>query len=110
MAGEQGVIRNLRNWEVQRRAAIVALAQDWAGTLEGRAKINASWQDRTGLARAGLRGEVIVGRNQVTIVLAHSMDYGPYLELANDGKYAVLKPTVDAAIPDIYRTYKRLWE
>ena len=110
MAGERGVIRNLRNWEAGRRTAIILLAKDWAGTMEGRAKINASWQDRTGDARAGLRGEVVVGRNQVTIALAHSMDYGPYLEMANDGKYAVLKPTLDAAIPDIYRTYKRLWE
>lgn len=110
MAGEQGVIRNLRNWEVRRRAAIVALAQDWAGTLEGQAKINAPWRDVTGHARGGLRGEIVVGRNQVIIALAHSMSYGVYLELANDGRHAILKPTLDAAIPDIYRTYKRLWE
>lgn len=110
MAGEQQVIRNLRDWGQRRRAAVVALAQNWAGTLEGRAKEKGSWQDRTGLARGGLRGEVIVGRNEVKIALAHSVEYGVFLELARDGRYAILKPTLDAAVPQIYATYKRLWE
>lgn len=114
MAGERKVVRNLRAWAVQRRVAIVALAQDWAGTLEAQMKSEQAqakyWKNRTHAALGGLRGEVIVGRTQVTIALAHSVDYGVYLELANDGKHAILKPTLDAAIPDIYRAYKRLWE
>lgn len=110
MAGEQEVVRNLRDWAERRRAAVVALAQDWAGELEGRAKQDAPWTDRTGNARSGLRGETVVSRNQVKIALAHSVEYGVYLELANDGRYAILKPTLDAAVPEIYLAYKRLWE
>lgn len=110
MAGEREVVRNLRDWADRRRAAIVALAQNWAETIEGRAKENAPWRDRTGQARAGLRGETVAGRNEVKIALAHSVDYGVFLELARDGRYAILKPTLDAAVPEIYRTYKRLWE
>ena len=110
MAGSEQVISNLRGWAEKRPEAVVALAQDWAGQLEATAKQRAPWQDRTGNARAGLRGETVVGSNEVKIILAHSVDYGIFLELARDGRYAILKPTLDAATPDIYRTYKRLWE
>jgi len=110
MPGADEVIRNLENWAYRRRAAVIALAKDWAGKLEGRAKQNAPWKDRTGNARNGLKGEVAVGANEVKIALAHSVDYGVFLELANDGKHAILKPTLDAAAPEIYRTYERLWK
>ncbi|HHY95087.1 MAG TPA: HK97 gp10 family phage protein [Firmicutes bacterium] len=109
MAGGDEVVRNLRDWAERRRAAVVALAQDWAGELEARAKKNAPWKDRTGNARNGLTGGVLLGRNEVKITLAHSVSYGVFLELARDGRYAILKPTLDAAVPEIYRTYERMW-
>ncbi|MEX0975040.1 MAG: hypothetical protein WD024_06830 [Bacillota bacterium] len=111
--GADEVIDHLRGWGDRRRAAIVALAKNYAGTLEARAKQNASWTDRTGNARNGLFGAVQVSgikADTVVIRLAHSMDYGPFLELANDGKYAILKPTLDAAVPEIYKAYERLWK
>lgn len=110
MAGADEVIRNLRDWAERRRAAVIALAQDWAGTLEARTKQNAPWRDRTGNARNGLTGSVAVSRNEVKIALGHSVDYGVFLELARDGKYAILKPTLDAAVSEIYETYERLWK
>jgi hypothetical protein len=110
VTGSGEVIRNLRNWATIRRAATVALAQNWAGTLEGRAKNDAPWQDRTGNARNGLFGAIEARTNEVIIKLGHSVEYGIFLELARDGRYAILKPTLDKAIPDIYRTYKKLWE
>jgi len=111
MPGADKVIGNLRDWGGRKKAAVVALAQNWAGNLEQEAKDNAPWQDRTGNARNGLKGEVVlVGRNVVKITLAHSVEYGVFLELANDGKYAILKPTLDAAVPEIYKIYERLWK
>ena len=113
MPGGDEVIRNLKDWAERRRVAIVALAQDWAGTLEARAKKNAPWKDRTSNARNGLFGEAEISgfwRDEVLIKLAHSVEYGVFLELANDGKYAILKPTLDAAIPEIYATYEKLWK
>jgi hypothetical protein len=110
MSGADQVNRSLNDWAARRRAAVIALAQDWAGELEGRAKEEAPWKDRTGNARNGLRGETMVGRDEVKIALAHSIEYGVFLELARDGRYAILKPTLDAAVPQIYRTYERLWK
>lgn len=113
MPGGDEVIKNLKDWGDRKRAAVVALAQDWAGTAEGRAKERASWTDRTANARGGLFGEVSVSgykRDEILIKLAHSMEYGVFLELANDGKYAILKPTLDDAVPEIYAAYERLWK
>ena len=109
MAGADRVIKNLQAWADRQTAAVVALAQNWAGELEARAKEGRPWTDRTSNARQGLFGRVDVEGKTVFIRLAHSVYYGIFLELARDGKYAILKPTVDAAVPEIYRTYKELW-
>lgn len=108
--GADEVKRDLRSWATKQRAAVVALAGNWAGQLEGRAKTNAPWQDRTANARNGLFGSTEIRGNEVFIRLGHSMEYGVFLELARDGKHAVLKPTIDAATPEIFKSYKRLWE
>lgn len=110
MPGADQVVANLKAWADRRRGAVIALAQDWAGQLEGKAKEGRPWIDRTSNARTGLFGTVEVKGDQVLIRLGHAVEYGPFLELAQDGKYAILKPTLDAAVPEIYATYKRLWE
>ena len=109
MAGEAQVIANLNAWHARTAAAVVALAQNWAAQMEASAKQNARWTDRTSHARHGLFGTVEVRGNRVFILLGHSVDYGVFLELAHDGRYAILKPTIDAAVPEIYRTYQRLF-
>ncbi|MBT9177463.1 MAG: hypothetical protein DDT20_01796 [Firmicutes bacterium] len=101
---------NLTDWAARQRAAVIALAKNWAGQLEGQAKQDAPWKDRTGNARAGLFGSTAVKGNQVFIRVAHSMDYGVLLELGYDGRFAILKPTIDKAIPEIFSSYRRLWE
>lgn len=111
--GSEEVIRNMREWAEKRRAATIALAQNWAGQLEGRVKLQAPWSDRTGNARAGLFGTTELrglARNEIVIKLGHTMSYGVFLELCNDGRYAILKPTIDSAVPEIWESYKRLWE
>lgn len=110
MSGAVEVNRNLDEWAKRQRLAVVALAKNWAGQLEGRAKQNAPWTDRTANARNGLFGSTAVEGHEVFIRLGHSMEYGIFLELARDGRHAVLKPTIDAAIPEIMRSYRRLWE
>lgn len=110
--GADEVIKNLRAWSDKREKKIIALARNWAGQLEKRAKEKAPWHDITSNARNGLLGSVQVKiglRRQVAIKLGHSVDYGIFLELANDGKYAILQPTLNAAVSDIYRAYEKLW-
>lgn len=108
--GANEVKKNLQDWASRQRAAVIMLAKNWSGQLEGRAKAAAPWTDRTGNARNGLFGGTDVRGNEARILLGHSMEYGIFLELARDGKHAILKPTLDAAIPEISRDYKKLWE
>jgi len=60
------------------------------------AKDNAPWQDRSGNARRMLKGFTIKTQNTVGFGVAHRVEYGEYLEMANDGKYAILYPTIEA--------------
>ena len=77
--------------------------------LEGYAKLNAPWQDRTGNARAGLKGAVNREKNAITISIAHSVDYGIYLERSNSGRFAILAPTLTAMRPKIIEHYRKAW-
>lgn len=103
------VERMLREHFDRMRAANITLAQNWAAQLEGQARDNAPWVDRTGNARIGLQGKVALDGDDVIIALAHSMEYGVWLELCNDGRYAILGPTMDANVADIKASYEELW-
>ncbi len=104
------VQRNLDAWAKRQRGAVVTLAKTWAGKLEGRAKRNAPWTDRTSNARNGLFGSTAIEGNQVFIRVAHSMEYGVFLELGYDGRFAILKPTINGAAAEIEGSYRRLWQ
>src|SRR5688500_10891929 len=65
--------------------------QEQAAEAEAWMKANAPWQDRTGAARAGLTATV--EGNAVT--LAHGVDYGLWLEIANQGRFAIIAPAID---------------
>jgi len=67
----------------------------YAAEAEQYAKENRPWTDRTGDARRLLKGAVIDGDGFIGIRLMHRVEYGKRLETANDGKYAILKPTIE---------------
>lgn len=67
-------------------AGTYALLLDWAGQLEGYAKENAPWTDRTGHARQGIHGGVDSDGNKFILYLSHGVEYGRYLE-EGTGKY-----------------------
>ncbi len=100
MAGSAEVNRNLRLAIERRKAALYALSQRYAAQMEAHAKINAGWQDRTSMARRGLFGYSMQRDQSLITRIAHTMDYGVYLELANQGRYAILMPTVRRYVAD----------
>jgi hypothetical protein len=94
----------------------------YAEEAEQYAKANKPWTNRTGMARKLMKGIVLDGSeasfavfsvdkdgksvekgtvvikdsaDRIGFALAHRVDYGKYLEEANSGKYAVLKPTLE---------------
>ena len=67
------------------------------------AKANAVWIDRTGNARNSITSEDISSGDVVKFYLTIGVDYGIWLELANDGKYRILQPTMTIYEPQIMK-------
>lgn len=59
------------------------------------ARENAPWSDRTGDARAGIMAEVDTNGDEVIFYLAHSVEYGIWLETIQSGRFAILLPTLE---------------
>ena len=77
--------------------AVHLIATYWAPVIERAAKEDASWVDRTGNARRGLQGFVEdLSETTVAIFLKHGMEYGIYLELEYQGRYAIILPTLES--------------
>jgi len=111
MAGGGEVISNLLKWAAEKRAGIEALGKVSASTIQNYARQNRRWQDRTGNARAGLNAGNFWQSPEVMIIfLAHAVSYGVYLELCNDGKYAILEESINKYREEIYNNLKRIME
>lgn len=99
MAGEikfdlSGLQKGLQEMNDKVEQAIRAFAETGASKLEGYARENAKWQNRTGHARQRLRGYVSKVEKGYKIYLAHGVDYGVWLELANEKKYAIIPQSI----------------
>lgn len=71
--------------------------------LEMHAKMNAPWADRTGEARNGLTAYVHEESGEIVLELAHTAEHGYWLELIQDGRFAIIMPTLEALGPAILR-------
>jgi len=65
------------------------------------AKTNAIWIDRTGNARQSIDSVDLSSGNVVKFYLTIGVDYGIWLEVANDGKYGILQDTLTIYEPEI---------
>jgi hypothetical protein len=75
------------------RAAIGLVYDLFETQAESQMRIDAPWTDRTGNARAGLRALHTDEGDVHTLTLYHTMYYGFWLEVKDDGKYAIIAPT-----------------
>lgn len=64
--------------------------------LEGIARARAIWADRTGDARAGITSDVEHRGAEVSLILMHTVEYGKWLELIQNGRFAIIGPTIEA--------------
>lgn len=88
------MIAALEREQARRMAAAERTADVWAARMEAEARRDAPWTDRTGLARQSIAG--VSGRSGEGIVCGVSggAPYSPQLELANEGRGAVLAPVL----------------
>lgn len=93
---------------VKAQAAIRAYAETTATKLESYMKSNRPWTDRTGMAKARLSGSVQKVPNGYKIVLSHGVDYGIWLEMANEKRYAIIQPTINSQSSGVLEGFENL--
>lgn len=109
MRGLSKVLGNLAAYETRKKVACAAYAKMAAAPqMEASARARAPWHDISGMARKGLKGGVVMRGDKVIIYIAHSVDYGVYLELCNDKKYEILDPTVDRFKGQVKSAYTKI--
>lgn len=85
------------------------LVDKYAPQIESWMKANAPWTDRTANARQALRADTEkLMRQSYEIVLGHGVEYGKWLELANQGRYAIIAPAIDHWTPIILAELRSL--
>jgi len=91
-------------------AAIAMYAENAALVLQNYAREHRPWTDRTGHARQRLSATVHSVAQGYEIILAHGVDYGIWLELAHEKKYAIIQPTIEAKSSDVLSGFEKLLE
>ena len=105
------LLAGLTETESKAEAAIKKFAESGANKLEAYAKENARWQNRTGDARRRLKGSTEQVKNGYRLSLAHGVDYGIWLELAMERRYAIIEETIQKVGQDeIMPAFKNFME
>ena len=102
------LLANLENAETKSQVAIRMFAQEGAKKFENHAKKNRPWTDRTGMARKSLNATTEKIDNGIRITLAHGVDYGLWLELAHEKRFAIVKPTIELRGNEVLKGYADL--
>lgn len=89
------------------------VATQYVPALRENAQENAPWENRTGEARRRLNSSYETVANGFNLVLAHGVDYGVWLELAHEKRYAIIMKTVEYVgvfdiLPDFDKFIERL--
>lgn len=91
-------------------AAIRMYGETAALRLQNYARDKAPWTDRTGHARQRLTGKSAKVTNGYKITLAQGVDYGIWLELAHEKRFAIIQPTILANSNEIMTGFNKLLE
>lgn len=83
----------------------------YAPEIEKWMKENASWSDRTSNARQGLYAEVyeLVDMMGYGVMFDHKMEYGFWLEFANQGRFGIIAPALDRFGSQMFKDVKKLF-
>ena len=113
MSGSNIVNANLDKWFGSKIAGVQGLSMIIASQAAAKSKAlpqSESWKDDTHHARQGLYGKAGRKGTEFIIELGHRVDYGPALELANDGKYGILEKKLNSRRLVVYNRVKQIME
>lgn len=112
--GVQEVKKNIQEIVDKRIVASLAVCEWYTGyaiTLFRKFQsMNAFWTNRTGTAYARVFADILSTTDEIGWFIAHAVEYGVYLELANDRKHEALRPIVNDLYAEFMRDIKAIWE
>lgn len=102
------VLQNIQGLEGRVRQQVNVLGNATGQKMQSFAQENAPWTDRTGDARQLLKYKSTMDKNGVTVSIFHQVEYGLWLEVAHNEKYAILKNSRDAILPEFIEAIKHI--
>ena len=98
--------KTLEEMKPKIRTATLMFAIREAQELRSYMQINRPWTDRTGEAKRRLNAAVSQeSEDVIRITLEHGVDYGIWLEVAHERKYAIIGPTIKTQGPEIAKKF-----
>lgn len=101
------VIANVDKLKERLKPALTMVTETMAKKMEGWAQENARWTDRTGNARQDLTGRHYWEDAQTVVAeISHGVEYGYWLEVAHNKKYAILEDSLEANKDAIMKAWR----
>ena len=102
------VLQNIQGLEDRLKQQVNVLGNATGQKMQSYAQENAPWTDRTGDARQLLKYKSTPDDTGVTISLFHQVEYGLWLEVSHNEKYAILKNSRDAILPEFVEAIRHI--
>lgn len=104
---EDELVKGIDELNKRIAAALLMKLATEAEVLRYKMQSNRPWTDRTGMAKATLTAKVSRPKPELfRTTLAHGVDYGVWLELANEKNYAIIQPTILQEGPGYFESLK----
>ena len=103
----KAVLKRLEQIQAKTRASLQIIADTAVRAMESHAKSNAKWTDRTGNARQRLKGSTRWEKDALIAAISHNVDYGMWLELCHEKKYAILEEALNSQAQNLLEAYQR---
>ena len=108
------VMENIQGIQYRRAVASISICKYYAAkakeTFRRFQGFNVFWNNQTSSAYAGVFSDVLIDGDEIGFFLAHDVEYGVYLELANDRKHESLWPVVSELFPEFQEDLRKIWE
>lgn len=97
----------------RRRAAVYAKSLQYAAKalnyFRQQQANNKYWDNRTGTARDTMFAKAAFDDGDIVWFMSHWVQYGIYLELANDGKHESIRPVINKYAPQFEKEIRELY-
>ena len=113
------VVSNIRGIYERRRASVYALCLYYASLAINYFKqvqpaspgsAGEFWHNQSGQAAARMHSGAYQEENIIAWFMAHGVQYGVYLELANDARHQAIRPVIQRFIGRFHQDLKKLYQ